>query len=107
VRSVGDNFVARELDLVRVKGKLLPVRIFELLGTGNDREQWAAVIERFNAALEAFRERRWVDAQETFAAILRDRPTDGPSRLYMGRCQAMMATPPGPEWDGVTVMDTK
>jgi adenylate cyclase len=107
VRAAGSEFVSRELDLVRVKGKNLPVRIFELLGTSNGSDQWASLIERFNAGLEAFREQRWEDAQETFAAVLKDRPTDGPARLYMARCQAMMATPPGPGWDGVTVMDTK
>jgi adenylate cyclase len=107
VREAGREFVTREVDLVRVKGKLLPVRIFEVVGRDGDREQWAPILERFNAGLEAFRGRRWEEAQASFGAILADHPSDGPSRLYLVRCQAMMQTPPGPDWDGVTVMDTK
>ena len=34
-------------------------------------------------------------------------PEDGPSRLYLERCRKMAAEPPGREWDGVTVMETK
>jgi adenylate cyclase len=107
VREAGPAFVTREVDLVRVKGKLLPVRIFEVLGGASEREEWASIVERFNAGLEAFRERRWEEARTSFGAILAERPSDGPSRLYLVRCDAMTQTPPGPEWDGVTVMDTK
>src|SRR6185295_1476381 len=32
VQAAGDEFVVRELDWVRVRGKQQPVRIFELLG---------------------------------------------------------------------------
>jgi adenylate cyclase len=107
VREAGSGFVTREVDLVRVKGKLLPVRIFEILGGDDERNQLAPIVERFNAGLEAFRDRRWEEARNAFGSILAERPTDGPSRLYIARCDAMIQTPPGEEWDGVTVMDTK
>jgi adenylate cyclase len=107
LRAAGDVVVARELDLVRVKGKLEAVRIFEMLGVNGDRARWALLLERFNAGIEAYRQRRWEGARAVFRAILEENPDDGPSRLYLARCQAMLATPPPPDWDGVTVMETK
>ncbi len=107
VRAAAGGFATRELDLVRVKGKRLPVRIFELLGPASERQTWAALVERFDAGLAAYRARSWGDARELFATVLQDRPQDGPARLYTARCAAMIADPPGPNWDGVTVMDTK
>ena len=107
LRAAGDLVVARELDLVRVKGKFEAVRIFEMLGMNGDRARWALLLERFNAAIETYRQQRWEEARAMFRAILDENPGDGPSRLYLARCQAMQATPPPPNWDGVTVMETK
>ncbi|HVN87092.1 MAG TPA: adenylate/guanylate cyclase domain-containing protein [Candidatus Binatia bacterium] len=101
------EFVVRELDLVRVKGKYQGVRIFEVLGIASERDQWASLVERFNAGVYAYRERRWDDAIRAFAMILDERPDDGPARLYLGRCRGMLESPPAPDWDGVTVMEVK
>ncbi|MFN2375234.1 MAG: CHASE2 domain-containing protein [Candidatus Binatia bacterium] len=105
--AAGDAFLSRELDLVAVKGKALPVRIFELLGRASDKELWQDLIGSFEEGLAMFRARRWAEAEAVFASILERRPDDGPSRLYVGRCQTYAATPPPPEWTGVTVMETK
>ena len=107
VREAGQGIVPRELDLVRVKGKLQPVRIFEILGPGAAREHWAELLEHFNAGLTAYRERRWDAALAAFGRVLERWPEDGPARLYSERCQEMVRTPPGAEWDGVTVMEAK
>jgi adenylate cyclase len=107
VDAVGDAVVTRELDLVRVKGKLLPVRIYEVLGLSSEREKSTALIERSERGLAAYRERRWEEAHGIFTAIAAEYHGDGPSKLYMLRCEQMMKTPPGPDWDGVTIMETK
>jgi adenylate cyclase len=106
VQAAGE-LVVRELDLVRVKGKHQGVRIFEVLGVVGERDRWASLTERFNAGVYAYRERRWDEAIRAFAAILDERPDDGPSRLYLGRCRGMLEAPPAPDWDGVTVMEVK
>jgi adenylate cyclase len=107
VREAGDAAVARELDLVRVKGKLQPVRIFDLLGPGDERERWTLLLERFNAGINFYRQRQWEDALQTFQSILEIQPKDGPAALYVERCRSMLETPPDPDWDGVTVMEAK
>lgn len=105
--AVGNLFVARELDLVRVKGKLLPVRIYEIVGTRETGAPWKALIEQFDMGLVAYRSQRWDEATAIFQAILQEHPDDHPSELYIERTRIMRATPPGPGWDGVTIMESK
>lgn len=101
--AIGDHFTCRELDAVRVKGKLEPVRIFELLHWGPPLVEQDAWIERFHQALAHYKERRWDRALAGFEAL----PDDAVSRMYIERCREMQGNPPGPDWDGVFKMTTK
>jgi adenylate cyclase len=93
-RAAGAGFVFRELDLVAVKGRREPVRVFELLPGG--REAW---VDAFEAGLAAYRARRWDEAEAAFAALARDRG-DGPAGVFLERIARLRADPPGPGWDG-------
>jgi adenylate cyclase len=99
--------VARELDLVRVKGKAEPVRIFQLLGRGEHAARWAELVDAFAKGVDAYRTRRWQDALAIFEAIVEKRPDDGPSHMFIERCRALLASPPDTAWDPVTTMETK
>jgi adenylate cyclase len=105
--AAGPGFLSRELDLVAVKGKALPVRVYELLGRADEAGRWGALIAGFESALATFRERRWAEAEAAFAALLERFPGDGPSKLYVKRCRAFAAEPPPADRVGVTVMETK
>jgi adenylate cyclase len=107
VRAADDTLITRELDMVRVKGKSLPVRIFEILGPAEERAHWAALVERFAAGLGAYRQRQWEEAITAFRAVLEVRAGDRPAELYLERCREMLATVPGTDWDGVTAIDVK
>jgi len=107
LQAVRGVLVARELDLVRVKGKRLPVRIYEILATADERQRWQPLVRGFDAALAAYRAQRWDDAMFAFAAVLEKYPDDGPAQLYLERCRDMLAAPPESDWDGVTIMETK
>ena len=107
-QQVKDAMIARELDLVRVKGKKEPVKIYELLGRAGEVEQ--NVIQGrtyFEAGLEGYRQTRWDDAIEQFTQAISLYGEDAPSTLYLTRCQDYQLTPPPENWDGVYVMTTK
>jgi adenylate cyclase len=109
----GDGFVFRELDLMRVKGKLQPVTIYQLMGRQADfdadgsAKTIRAQVELFAAARELYRERQWKEARNAFEEILAKWPKDGPSHVYVERCEEYIAAEPTGDWDGVFVMTHK
>ena len=105
--AVHEHFVARELDLIRVKGKMKPVKIFELLGPTSDLEIHRDRVERFQKGLEKYRSGEWKRALETFEELTTDYPQDAPSHIFIKRCQDLLEQPPQGAWDGVYVMETK
>jgi len=108
-----DGLLFRELDLIRVKGKLQPVGIYELIGREGEgsvygsSEELRARLERFGCAHALYNQRHWRAAQEAFQAILDKWPDDGPSRAYWKRCQEYLFEEPPTNWDGVFTMTHK
>jgi len=94
------EFNFREIDRVKVKGKYLPVIIYELF-TGN-----ISVIGGFESGLKLFRSAEFESAAEMFSKLA-DEFEDVPSRLYLERCKEYLEHPPGAEWDGVYTAKTK
>ncbi|OCC15166.1 Adenylate cyclase [Dissulfuribacter thermophilus] len=105
-RYVDKKFLFRELDLVRVKGKKLPVRIFELIKEGEADSELTTLLSKFNKALEYYRKGNWSKALEAFQEILTIKPNDGPSKLFFSRCEILLKNPPK-TWDGIWTMKTK
>ena len=107
------GFIFRELDLIRVKGKLQPVRIYELFARISDVPEDGALadvqarFQRFDEARKLYRERRWIEAQCVFQTILDRWPNDGPSLVYFKRCQEYLSDEPVSDWDGVFTMTHK
>jgi adenylate cyclase len=106
-QTVQDKMLARELDWIRVKGKIRPVRIYELLDMQEDGKALRDLVNRFHSALAAYRTGQWDAAIEMFGEILRDHPDDGPTRAFIQRCWEYHQQPPEGEWDGVYVMMEK
>lgn len=100
------SFVCRELDLVAVKGKKEPVRIYELMAATPSPEL-VDRIAAYTAALDLYKGHRFIEAKAAFEAVLAHFPDDGPSRTYIQRCEALAADPPPQGWDGVYVMKHK
>jgi adenylate cyclase len=106
--SKDSGFAFRELDLIRVKGKLQPVTIYELIGRPAEiTDDTMEILSRFAAARALYQARKWQEAQNTFQSILEKWPTDGPSRTYWKRCQEYLFDEPPLNWDGVFTMDHK
>jgi len=99
---------ARELDLVRVKGKSKPVKIYELRSMEPlpDIEE-DLIISVYHQGLRFYKQRQWYRALREFKRTLRYFPSDGPSRVYVARCLNFIEEPPPPNWDGVYEFKTK
>jgi adenylate cyclase len=110
-----EGYLFRELDVIRVKGKLEPVTIYELYGRveelkSKNAESLGDVQERFRCFAEArelYKRRAWDEAQHAFQAILERWPEEGPARLYWKRCQEYLFDEPPINWDGVFTMTHK
>ena len=108
LRAAGDGFHSRFLDLVAVKGKSEPVAVYEMMTLDCALgEHTNEALRAYNAGVEAYRERDWLRAAARFQEALRWAPGDGPSRLYLERCQHLIEEPPPADWDGVFVMTHK
>lgn len=102
--SEDSEFVFRELDLVRVKGRTEPVRVYELM---ESRPEHVSLVKRFEVGLALYRQRRFGEASRVFAEILKDRPDDGPAREFLKRSRGFEQEPPAEGWDGVLERTTK
>jgi len=104
-RHIQDKFTCRELDIVRVRGRKEPVRIFELLGRDEPFPKWSAFKRFFEQGLMAYRSQRWDDGIGGFGEALKIRPDDGPAKLYLQRCMQLREKSPSPKWDGIQMWD--
>jgi len=114
---IGDNtrqrapeFAALELDLIRVKGKSKPVRIYTLIG---DPELAASTAfqdrhAQHDALLEAYRGRDFKRALELTRICAEAAPTlQGLYDLYRERIEHYLESPPPEDWDSVYTARTK
>ncbi len=98
----------RELDLIRLVGRLQPIRIYELRGMEPlPQIEQDYIIDVFSQGVAAYRRKRWADALYAFRRVLRYFPTDGPSRLYTRRCLDNLENPVAADWSGVHEMEYK
>jgi adenylate cyclase len=101
------GFLFRELDLIRVKGKLQPVTIYELVAHIDAAAEHEERLNAFALARDSYLRREWLEAQKMFQQVLDRWPDDGPSRAYWKRCQDYLFEAPTVNWDGVFVMTHK
>jgi adenylate cyclase len=105
-------FATIEVDRVRVVGRDTPATIHALLGDEAVAQTpaFAAFAQRHASLLEAYRDRRWEEAEQRLAENEADAGERGLAKLYaryresIRKCRAQ---PPGRDWDGVTVAETK
>lgn len=104
---IKNEFICRELDFLRVKGKKTPTRIFELIAlrnlADNDSYQW---IEKYHEALDAYRKGNWENAGALFVTIARENHADSPSLVMAERCRYLIENPPT-HWDGILKLEVK
>lgn len=102
-----ERFVVRELDLIQVKGKLLPVTIYEVLTNAEVADDGRLRAEIFTRGREAYKMREWSAAKKAYEEVLERWPEDGPSKVFLARCEEYLAQEPPVDWDGVYVLKHK
>ena len=108
-RIIENDFFIRELDVVKVKGKKKPTRVFELIGM-KEKEKAAskfALLDDYFNGLAYYRDKNFKKSMECFNKSIECLPSDTPSKVYIERINYFITNPPGGEWDGVFEMKTK
>jgi adenylate cyclase len=95
-KAAGADFVFREVDLVRVKGRASAAPVYELVGHAKDG---ARVDPRFAEGLAAYRRRAFAAARELFTQLAD--AGDRTAAILARRCDDLATEPPPPDWDGV------
>jgi adenylate cyclase len=104
----GDTLAFREIDSLRVAGKLETVRVYELLGLAAElSESGRQRVQTYEAGLARYRAQDWDAAEAAFRECLAIEPKDQPSQVMLARIAAFRQAPPGAEWDGVWVAVSK
>jgi class 3 adenylate cyclase/predicted Ser/Thr protein kinase len=100
-----EAIVARPLDLIAAPGRPRGVRIYELLALAADRDASAeALAADATAALDAYLSRRFDEAIAAWDRVLARRPGDRAAERLRARAAELAASPPGPDWTGVSPM---
>ncbi|HUK53836.1 MAG TPA: adenylate/guanylate cyclase domain-containing protein [Candidatus Binatia bacterium] len=100
------EFLYREVDIIRVKGKEQPVIIHELAGL-RDQKDLQEKIELYGRGRAFYKRRDWRQAHAIFTQLLQRWPQDGPGGILAHRCEEYLLEEPEPQWDGVHVMKHK
>lgn len=115
-----------ELDLIKVKGKNKPVRIYELLGfkQGNLKQELTdkqhQIVGHYHQGREYYlrpsKEKNLTDdsmketfvlAEAKFREVLNIDPNNKAAKLHVGRCQLFQTELPSKDWDGVWQLTEK
>ena len=98
----------RDIDDVIVKGKTLPVRVFEVLDyhTAKSFPNMMDVVGYFSEGRLHYHAGAWAQAIKSFNHALHANPNDKLSQMYIDRCETLKKNPPT-DWNGIFIMTTK
>lgn len=101
---VRDQFICRSTDLVRVKGKSIPVPVFTVMD--EIARMPVPGLDTYEQAMQLYREGAFTKALEAFRAAAAEGLDDELTDVFIKRCEALAAAPPE-TWDGVFIMTKK
>jgi adenylate cyclase len=107
-KNQAPDYAYRELDRVRVKGKELPITIYEPIAKRDAlTETQAQQLQQHQEALEAYRLQQWDIAEAKFCALKESNPLLKVYGLYCDRIAHFKSDTPPQNWDGVFTFTTK
>jgi adenylate cyclase len=105
--QVRDRFVLRKLDVLRVKGKLQPMAVYELIAEGPPDEATRRMVTLYESALRSYQDQQWADAERDLLELASFLPEDKAGAVLLGRIRQFRQSPPPAGWDGVYVAKEK
>ncbi|HUQ14068.1 MAG TPA: adenylate/guanylate cyclase domain-containing protein, partial [Novosphingobium sp.] len=100
--GLGAARALREIDLIAVRGRKRPEKVFEVLARPpGDPAIRARMLDAYARGRAAVATREWDAALSAFGEALAAVPDDRPSRLMLARARALAGAPPSELWDGV------
>jgi adenylate cyclase len=93
----------REIDRVRVKGRVAPIAVFE----PQPPHEHGDALTRWHAALAHYRAREWDEAQTLLATLAAQYPERQVYAMYRRRIDALRGIALPEDWDCVSEFDTK
>lgn len=102
------HFYTRFVDQVKVKGKSIPVRLWEVLGSkeGPEKPELSQALSTYEKGIKAFFARDFEGAQLHFSAYLKINPEDVVAEMYIDRCKQFIQHGIEQGWSGVTDLNS-
>jgi len=98
---IKDQFKARMLDYMVVRGRQKPTYIYEII---TDIEHltydFNAYIDHFTQGFDDYRNRKWNQAIQHFSECSKIYPEDKVAPLFISRCNHFKTDPPSGDWKG-------
>jgi adenylate cyclase len=108
-RSVAEKFLARPLDIITVRGRKEPVKIYDLVADRRDPLSAKATgfCKYFSIAFNHYQNKEWNRALKVLLQMKRHFPNDTSLALFVKRCLDFRAKPASSmeRWDGSVVLD--
>ena len=104
-----EDYRLRELDLIRVRGRLEPLSVLEVRGLASElvSSSESDLLDYFAHGLASYRGRLWTDAIGRFEKALECDAQDCPSALFRRRAMHYRDHEPAYNWDGVWTLTEK
>lgn len=106
--EVKNSIPCRVVDVVRVKGKKQPVKIYEpFRPKGNRSETFENIILLSGEGFGYYINREWEKARENYSRLLSLKHGDRVGEIFIKRCEDYMENEPPADWDGIYTMVKK
>lgn len=102
--QLDDSVTLREVDMVKVKGKVKATRLFSIEMEGDPPEGDAR--DFYEKGLKQYKLGNWESAEDYFNQVLSLYPEDYLSGMFAERCIRFRENPPD-DWDGSLALDFK
>ncbi|MCW8956337.1 MAG: adenylate/guanylate cyclase domain-containing protein [Gammaproteobacteria bacterium] len=106
-QQIQDRVPCALLDMVRVKGKQVPIRIYwPLVLPGDEEGEWQKaeqLAEKTCIGFNHYVDGNWSEAIKQYSSL----PESKFRSIFIERCENYLESPPQGEWDGVYTLTTK